>query len=205
MTISIKIQRRVKPVIVKPAQSVQIQLAKQGPPGAAGPAGAKGDTGSAGATGATGSQGPAGATGPKGDTGPQGPQGIKGDTGATGATGPKGDTGADGPQGPKGDTGDTGPAGPKGDTGALGQLRTATVSLPYNNQLAKTVTVTDVDCTLASNVVAWLAGTNGDSENEVDDIDLLSIACVAGTGSFSVSFSLASPCGGAVSILYMIA
>ncbi len=79
--------------------TLDVQLASQGPAGAAG---------AAGPAGAPGLQGPAGAAGVAGPAGVPGVAGVKGDTGAVGsagATGPAGVTGPAGPQGVQGNPG----------------------------------------------------------------------------------------------------
>src|SRR5690242_1795373 len=62
-------------------------------------------------------QGPAGAAGPAGQQGPKGDMGLQGPKGDTGLQGPKGDTGL---QGPKGDTGPQGAPGAPGTNGLAG-------------------------------------------------------------------------------------
>ena len=62
-------------------------------------------------------QGPAGAAGPAGQQGLKGDTGLQGPKGDTGLQGPKGDTG---PQGPKGDTGPQGAPGAPGTNGLAG-------------------------------------------------------------------------------------
>jgi hypothetical protein len=61
-----------------PRGQFSVHWNQAGPPGPAGPSGARGPAGPAGATGRQGPKGDTGAQGPKGDTGPQGPAGTFG-------------------------------------------------------------------------------------------------------------------------------
>lgn len=90
--------------------------------------------------------GPQGAPGKDGIsvTGPQGPAGSDGSNGGSGSDGA---TGATGPQGEPGIQGETGPQGPQGETGPAGTAGSLDYSTAKN---ASTVTVEQVDTTVAS-------------------------------------------------------
>ena len=180
-----------------------------GATGATGPAGIQGDPGPQGIQGIQGIQGNTGPQGPDGAVGATGPQGIQGIQGDVGPQGPAGNTG---PQGPAGAVGPTGAAGPVGATGAVGPAGTAvpwaatTITVPGDlrgrNEHRQTITAASV--TPSSIISIQLAPHLDTDENDLEMLDLATLAAVPGTGSFDVVATFHGPQSGVIKLNYQV-
>lgn len=138
-----------------------------------------------------------------GPTGPAGP---------TGATGPAGNDGAVGPTGPAGTNGAVGPTGPAGPTGATGPAGTAvpwastTITVPGDsrgrNEHRQTITAASV--TPSSIISIQLAPHLDTDENDLEMLDLATLAAVPGTGSFDVVATFHGPQSGVIKLNYQV-
>jgi hypothetical protein len=188
-----------------PADAVVIEMGVRGPPG---PKGDPGDAGSGGGgvgpVGPAGPQGPQGIQGPPGATGPQGPAGAQGDTGDAGPQGPQGVAGPQGPAGATGAPGPTGPAGPQGVAGPQGEpgagvSGAAVLTLP-TARIEHEETVAAVGVTPSSRVVAWLAATADDDENDPEMTDLVTLWARPLTDEIAIGVTFSTPASGPINL-----
>jgi Collagen triple helix repeat (20 copies) len=114
--------------------------------------GGDGSKASASAKAKKGPRGPRGPRGPQGPVGPAGPQGPAGAPGAKGDAGANGKDGAPGQAGAKGATGATGEEGPEGEAGEEGSPWTAGGTLPSEETLTGTWSVSVPDV-VAENII----------------------------------------------------
>lgn len=91
---------------------------------------------------------------------------------------------------------------PAGGGGAT--ITTAVLALPYAS-CRQSVVVTDAVVTPSSKIVLSLGPMLDTDVNADDDIDLLSLQAIAGTGSFTARLNFLTPIGGNLSINYMVA
>lgn len=80
-----------------------------------------------------------------------------------------------------------------------------TVTLPYPPQLSAALTVVDAAIGSGSKVLVTLAGTTPADINEIDTIDLDSLAALPTAGSMTVQMSFRTPQAGPIKLNYLVA
>jgi hypothetical protein len=120
--------------------------------------------------------------------------------------GPAGATGAAGSVGPAGPQGATGPAGPSGPAGTAVPWASTTITVPSDlrgrNEHRETITAASV--TPSSIISIQLAPHLDTDENDLEMLDLATLAAVPGTGSFDVVATFHGPQSGVIKLNYQV-
>lgn len=116
-----------------------------------------------------------------------------------------GGTGPPGPQGPQGDTGNQGPQGNTGNQGPPGaspEIKTTTITAPYDS-LSYSEVIADAVVTAGSKIILSWGTTTPDDENTPDMLHL-SFQAAASSGQFTATISSVQAFGGPIKLNYII-